>query len=117
MSTCPFENIRVYLVQQPSVSRRGCFWELINLVAEIVPNQGSVRIKVHVLRLWKVPSFLNPSEISSIEMVLIDDKGVKIHASIRKHHNHDYEFLVGSGLRLRYLMVMQLVFLFFLIMT
>jgi hypothetical protein len=43
-------------------------------VAETVPNQGSVRIKVRVIRLWKIPSFLNPSEISSIEMVLIDDK-------------------------------------------
>ncbi|KAK2449710.1 eukaryotic translation initiation factor 4E-1 [Trifolium repens] len=43
-------------------------------VAEIVPNQGSTRIKVRVLRLWKIPSFLNPSEISSIEMVLIDEK-------------------------------------------
>jgi hypothetical protein len=43
-------------------------------VAEIVPNQLSTRIKVRVLRLWKIPSFLNPSEISSIEMVLIDEK-------------------------------------------
>jgi hypothetical protein len=43
-------------------------------VAEVVPNQGSVRIKVRVLRLWKIPSFLNPSEISSIEMVLIGEK-------------------------------------------
>jgi hypothetical protein len=43
-------------------------------VADILPNQGSIRIKVRVLRLWKIPSFLNPSEISSIEMVLIDDK-------------------------------------------
>ncbi|WJX60744.1 hypothetical protein P8452_45916 [Trifolium repens] len=70
--------------------------------------QGSIRIKVRVLRLWKIPSFLNPSEISSIEMVLIDDKGAKIHASIKKQllymfdskivevcsHTHDYEFLV-----------------------
>jgi hypothetical protein len=43
-------------------------------VVEILPNQGSIHIKVRVLRLWKIPSFLNPSEISSIEMVLIDDK-------------------------------------------
>jgi hypothetical protein len=43
-------------------------------VAEIVPNQGSTRIKVRVLRLWKIPSFLNPFEISSIEMVLVDEK-------------------------------------------
>ncbi|GAU50342.1 hypothetical protein TSUD_409270 [Trifolium subterraneum] len=27
-----------------------------------------------VLRLWKVPAFLNPSEFSSIEMVLVDEK-------------------------------------------
>jgi hypothetical protein len=26
------------------------------------------------VRLWKVPAFLNPSEYSSIEMVLIDEK-------------------------------------------
>jgi hypothetical protein len=39
-------------------------------VAEILPNQGSVRIKVCVLRLWKIHSFLNPSEISSVEIVL-----------------------------------------------
>jgi hypothetical protein len=45
-----------------------------DVVAEIMPNKGSVRIKVRVLRLWKVPAFLNPSEISSIEMILIDEK-------------------------------------------
>ncbi|GAU33421.1 hypothetical protein TSUD_21140 [Trifolium subterraneum] len=31
-------------------------------------------IKVKVLRLWKVPAFLNPNEFSSIEMVLMDEK-------------------------------------------
>jgi hypothetical protein len=45
-----------------------------DVVAEIMPNKGFVRIKVRVLRLWKVPAFLNPSEISSIEMILIDEK-------------------------------------------
>jgi hypothetical protein len=29
---------------------------------------------VRVLRLWKVPAFLNPTETSSIEMVLVDKK-------------------------------------------
>jgi hypothetical protein len=43
-------------------------------VADMLPNQGSARIKVRVLRLSKIPSFLNPSKISSIEMVLIDEK-------------------------------------------
>ncbi|KAK2368121.1 replication protein A 70 kDa DNA-binding subunit [Trifolium repens] len=84
---------KAYLVNMPTVSGKGLIWELTTMakvckkfddVAEIVPNQGSTRIKVRVLRLWKIPSFLNPFEISSIEMVLVDEKGAKIHASIRK---------------------------------
>ncbi|KAK2397627.1 replication protein A 70 kDa DNA-binding subunit C [Trifolium repens] len=82
-----------------------------------VPCQGEVSwqsvsilfgigvIQVRVLRLWKVSAFLNPSETSSIEMVLVDEKGGKIHTTIRKQmlltslaevcgHSHDYEFLV-----------------------
>jgi hypothetical protein len=43
-------------------------------VSEIVPTQEYVRIKVRVLRLWKVPVFLLPGETSSIEMVLVDEK-------------------------------------------
>ncbi|MCI48337.1 replication factor A protein, partial [Trifolium medium] len=42
-------------------------------VAEILPNKDSVRIKVCVLHLWKVPAFLNPFETSSIGMVLVDE--------------------------------------------
>ncbi|KAK2408959.1 replication factor A protein [Trifolium repens] len=37
-----------------------------------------------VLRLWKVPTFLNPSGNGSIEMVLVNDKGGKIHATVNK---------------------------------
>jgi hypothetical protein len=43
-------------------------------LAEVVPGRESWRIKVRVLRMWKVPSFLNPSESNSIEMVLVDEK-------------------------------------------
>jgi hypothetical protein len=42
-------------------------WILINI-------RGYVRIKVMVLRLWKVPAFLNPMETSFVEMILIDEK-------------------------------------------
>ncbi|KAK2358668.1 replication factor A protein [Trifolium repens] len=57
-------------------------------IADIFPLKESVSIKVRVLRMWKVPAFLNPSIPSSIEMVLIDQKGGKIHASIRKQLIH-----------------------------
>jgi hypothetical protein len=43
-------------------------------LAEVVPGRESWRIKVRVLRMWKVPAFLNPSESNSIEMVLVDEK-------------------------------------------
>jgi hypothetical protein len=43
-------------------------------IAEILPDKETVRIQVRVLKLWKVPAFLNPTETSSIEMVLVDEK-------------------------------------------
>ncbi|KAK2413753.1 replication protein A 70 kDa DNA-binding subunit C [Trifolium repens] len=59
-------------------------------VGDIHPGGENMRINVRVLRLWKVPTFLNPSEIGSIEMVLLDDKGGKIHATVKKHTLHPY---------------------------
>jgi hypothetical protein len=43
-------------------------------IADILPGKENVCINVRVLRLWKVHAFLNPSESSSIEMVLVDQK-------------------------------------------
>jgi hypothetical protein len=45
-----------------------------DVVADIHPGKENMRINVRVLRLWKVPTFLNPSENGSIEMVLVDEK-------------------------------------------
>ncbi|KAK2406971.1 replication factor A protein [Trifolium repens] len=42
-------------------------------------------------RIWKVLSFSNPCESSSLELVFIDEKGVKIHASIRKQLIYMFE--------------------------
>jgi hypothetical protein len=43
-------------------------------VADIVLGNENVRIKVRVIRMWKVAGFLNPSEVNSLEMVLVDEK-------------------------------------------
>ncbi|XP_045799478.1 replication protein A 70 kDa DNA-binding subunit-like [Trifolium pratense] len=48
------------------------------------PGRDSWRFKVRVLRLWSVSAFLRPDQVNSLEMVLIDEKGAKIHASIRR---------------------------------
>jgi hypothetical protein len=40
-------------------------------LADILPGKEVVRIKVRIVLLWKVLAFLNPSESSSLEMVLV----------------------------------------------
>jgi hypothetical protein len=51
-------------------------------VSVIFPGKENVHIKVRVLRLWKVPAFLNPCESSSLEMVLVDEKVSDIYKSV-----------------------------------
>jgi hypothetical protein len=43
-------------------------------VADLLPGNENVNIRVKVVRLWRVPAFFNHSETSSVEMVLIDHK-------------------------------------------
>ncbi|MCH91194.1 replication factor A protein [Trifolium medium] len=42
-------------------------------LADIVATKESWSIKARVLRFWKIPTFLNPRETSSIDMVLLDE--------------------------------------------
>jgi hypothetical protein len=43
-------------------------------LADILAGKENVRIRVRIVRLWKVPSFVNPSDSISLEMVLVDEK-------------------------------------------
>jgi hypothetical protein len=43
-------------------------------VCGILPKKENGQIKVSVVLVWKVPAFVNPTETSSLEMVLIDGK-------------------------------------------
>jgi hypothetical protein len=44
------------------------------MLSEVVAGKENIRIKVRVLCMWKVPTFMNPSETNSIELVLVDEK-------------------------------------------
>ncbi|KAK2416233.1 replication factor A protein [Trifolium repens] len=66
-------------------------------IADIHPGKENIRINVRVLRLWKVPTFLNPSENGSMEMVLVDDQGGKIHASVKKQLIYMFESKIEDG--------------------
>ncbi|PNX54863.1 hypothetical protein L195_g048485, partial [Trifolium pratense] len=37
-------------------------------IADLVPGRERFRIKARIVRLWKVPAFLNPNESGSIEL-------------------------------------------------
>ncbi|KAL2907168.1 Replication protein A 70 kDa DNA-binding subunit, partial [Bienertia sinuspersici] len=58
----------------------------INFISEITPKRETWKIKVRIIRLWKTPGFEKPSEEYSIEMVLMDEKGSKISATVKKSH-------------------------------
>jgi hypothetical protein len=47
-------------------------------VSSVSSGREGWLLKVRVMRLWEVPSFLNPEQPNSIEMVLIDNNVVLI---------------------------------------
>ncbi|KAK2429162.1 replication factor A protein [Trifolium repens] len=56
-----------------------------HIIGMVNPGKESWSLNVRVLRIWKVYCFMNPETVSSIEMVLIDERGSKIHASVHRH--------------------------------
>jgi hypothetical protein len=45
-----------------------------DMLSEIVDGKENIRIKVCVIRMWNVPTFLNPSETNTVELVFVDEK-------------------------------------------
>lgn len=39
---------------------------------------------MRIVRMWEAPTFLKHDQTNSLEMVLVDEKGCKIHATIQK---------------------------------
>ncbi|XP_045810713.1 replication protein A 70 kDa DNA-binding subunit B-like [Trifolium pratense] len=77
------------------------------MLCDVVPGRESWRVKVRVIRVWEVPNFLNHDQTNSIEMVLIDEKGGKIHATIRKQLLYLFKLKImeGQTYKLSYLAV------------
>ncbi|XP_045824285.1 uncharacterized protein LOC123916785 isoform X2 [Trifolium pratense] len=61
------------------------------------PGVRAWRFKVRILRLWNVYSFAKPNQLNSIEMVLIDEKGYKIHATVPPHLLNLFRFKLNEG--------------------
>ncbi|XLS83190.1 hypothetical protein HN51_049021 [Arachis hypogaea] len=56
--------------------------EKFDLVTDVNPKKLQWHFKVYVVRIWEVPSKYNEKEIGSIEMILQDAKGGRIHCTI-----------------------------------
>jgi replication factor A1 len=63
-----------------SVPNRNLFWN----IEEINSNRTTWNIRVKIIRLWQVSDFNRINVSFSLEMVLIDAAGDKIHATIKK---------------------------------
>ncbi|WJX62061.1 hypothetical protein P8452_47097 [Trifolium repens] len=68
-----------------------------DMLGSVSPGRESWRFKVRVLRLWTVSSFMKPDQANSIEMVLIDEKGAKIHASVRRQLMYVFGSKIAEG--------------------
>jgi hypothetical protein len=42
-----------------------------DLVSDVLPGREAWRIKVRIIMIWEVPTFLNQDQTNSVEMVLI----------------------------------------------
>ncbi|MED6140215.1 hypothetical protein PIB30_091067 [Stylosanthes scabra] len=58
--------------------------ERFDLVSDIHPRYMHWHIQVYVIRKYEVPSSEDPSIIKSIDMILQDSQGGRIHSSIPK---------------------------------
>ncbi|MCH83710.1 replication factor A protein, partial [Trifolium medium] len=64
---------------------------------DVAVGKFPLSLRVRVIRLWTVKSNLIPGQDNSIEMVLIDEKGSKIHATVRRHLIHLFKGVLIEG--------------------
>nr|GEV44968.1 nucleic acid-binding, OB-fold, replication protein A, OB domain protein [Tanacetum cinerariifolium] len=66
-------------------------------VSELTPFRDDWKVKVWVIRLWKLPDFSNPLLTYSLDMVLMDEEGTKIHATVKKSLVCDFDSKLEQG--------------------
>ncbi|QHO30176.1 uncharacterized protein DS421_8g231090 [Arachis hypogaea] len=84
-------------VVSASLSRREKMDRQYDLLEMIAPPKESWKIHVRVIRLWSLPKFKDPKSSSSIEMVLMDEQGTTMHASVGEDLISVFEPLISEG--------------------
>ncbi|KAL3655440.1 hypothetical protein CASFOL_001226 [Castilleja foliolosa] len=70
---------------------------LFSLLSEIDSRKTSWAIKARVVRLYREPLFKRPEEIGSIEMVIHDSTGQRIHVSMKANIMDNLEKKIDEG--------------------
>ncbi|XP_056683565.1 uncharacterized protein [Spinacia oleracea] len=71
--------------------------QAIAIIKDINPTTENLTLQVRVVRLWTMASFKNPDDVYSIDMVLLDAKGDKIQATIKKSLLRTFQPLLNEG--------------------
>ncbi|KAK9049607.1 hypothetical protein SSX86_031424 [Deinandra increscens subsp. villosa] len=56
----------------------------VALIRQVDKIRNDYQLKVRIIQLWKLPVFNNPTETFGIEMILMDEEGNKMQASVFK---------------------------------
>ncbi|XP_020970168.1 uncharacterized protein LOC110268385 [Arachis ipaensis] len=70
---------------------------IINTVMFVLPVRIYQCIKVRILRMWKVPSYEKSYSQPSMELVVLDKEGTRIHYFIRSFHYRPFESILEEG--------------------
>ncbi|KAJ1396646.1 Nucleic acid-binding, OB-fold [Sesbania bispinosa] len=71
----------------------------VSLLSSITPGPGRVdwKIRVRIIRLWRLPEFKNPLQTSALEMLLVDEEKIRIHAYVKKALITTFEGTLKEG--------------------
>ncbi|QHO58071.1 Replication protein A 70 kDa DNA-binding subunit C [Arachis hypogaea] len=69
----------------------------MDMVNKINPDKEAWNLKVRVIRLWTVPTFTGQLLPNSMEMILVDESGCKIQATVRKTMIYRFKQLLTEG--------------------
>ncbi|XP_061354780.1 uncharacterized protein LOC133299339 [Gastrolobium bilobum] len=78
-----------------------------DFIKDLNPSKEEWRIKARVVRTWKVPNFQQKIFDDNVEMILLDEKGGRVHAAIKgslnirnKIHEGEFYFIKKFGVGL-----------------
>ncbi|KAJ9551044.1 hypothetical protein OSB04_015089 [Centaurea solstitialis] len=69
----------------------------ITLIDNLDIQKNDFTVKVRIIRLWSQPLFKDPEQLYSIEMILMDEEGSKIHSNVLQKWIPKFKNLLHEG--------------------